>query len=106
MGVLRVDASRVSDRGRTLTGSLLDAARLRWIESWANGWRNALSARYGDKDYYAELPLDVAVSMIEELSVALRSPEQAFQLLAHELHESGEEIGEYVERLRFEALPR
>lgn len=41
--------------------------RLIWIKAWAKGWRNALTARYGDENYYAELPLDVAISMIEEL---------------------------------------
>lgn len=46
---------------------LLDADRLRWIKTWAKGWRSALTARYGDENYYAELPLDVAVSMVEEL---------------------------------------
>ena len=64
----------MSDRdGTALT---LTEERLRWIESWAKGWRNALTARYGDKDYYTELPLDVAVSMIEELAAALRDRDE------------------------------
>jgi len=83
-----------------VTESLLDDGRLRWIESWARGWRSALTARYGDKDYYAELPLDVAVSMIEELAAALRDPQVALRRIAADTQESGLEIGEIVERLR------
>jgi hypothetical protein len=73
--------------------TLLDDARLRWIETWAQGWRRSLQARYGDKTYYAELPLDVAVGMIEELAFALRR-------IADTTMESGPEIGEAVEALR------
>lgn len=55
------------------SSAAIEPERLRWIESWATGWRSALTARYGDKDYYAQLPLDVAVSMIEELVAAVRA---------------------------------
>lgn len=79
----------------------MNEERLRWIESWAKGWRNSLKARYGDKDYYPELPLDVAVAMIEETTKALRDPQQALSLLADKLMESGAEIGELIETIRF-----
>ena len=78
----------------------IDQERLRWIESWAAGWRSVLTARYGDKDYYAQLPLDVAVSMIEELVAALRDPEVALDLIARVAHESGQELGELIEERR------
>lgn len=73
--------------------------RLRQIETWAQGWRRSLQARHGDEAYYAELPLDVAVSMIEELSVAAKDPLWALRVLS-ETMESGLEIGEAVEALR------
>ena len=85
--------------------TVLDAERLRWIESWAKGWRSFIRMRRvaaTDADYYAQLPLDVAVSMIEELLAALRSPQQSFQLLADDVMESGSEIGEIVERIRYQ----
>ena len=80
----------------------LSVDRLRWIETWAEGWRRTLTARYGDKDYYAQLPLDVATSMIEELVTALRDPNYALNLISDVLHESGQEIGEAIERRRYE----
>lgn len=85
--------------------SVFDDARLRWIETWAKGWRSFIRMRRVaafDSDYYAQLPLDVAVEMIEELVTVLKSPEWALHLLAEELMESGGEIGEMIERIRFD----
>ena len=79
-----------------------DQERLRWIESWAKGWRLSLKARYGDKNYYTELPLDVAVSMIEELAAALHDTNRALYLIADETMESGQEIADLIEKIRFD----
>lgn len=45
--------------------------RLDWLERWAKGWQEILSARPPNR-YYAELPLEVATDAMLELIEALR----------------------------------
>jgi hypothetical protein len=90
-----------SDPSAAPVRELLTRERLRWIETWAKGWRHFLILRFpSSKGNYSDMPLDVAVAMIEELSAALKDPEWALRLLADELHESGQEIAEAIEARR------
>jgi hypothetical protein len=84
--------------------SLFDNARLRWIETWAKGWSKFISTRriVTEEDFYLNMPLDVAVAMIEELAGVLHDPQWALNLLADDLQESGPEIGEIIEKRRYE----
>jgi hypothetical protein len=68
------------------------ANRLRWIETWAQGWQQAVGGTHDD----SLMPLDVATSMILELL----DPRTALDILAERSMESGMEIGEAVEARR------
>lgn len=75
----------------------LFSTRLKWIDTWAGGWRKYLNSQRPVP--YELLALDVAVAMIEELLANVRDPQVALLVLAG-THESGMEIGEAVDSLR------
>lgn len=82
------------------SSAAIDQERLRWIETWARGWREYLNTR--SPVPYDLLALDVATAMIEELVTSLRDPNYALDLIADVLHESGQEISEIIEKRRWD----
>lgn len=82
----------------------MNVARLRWIDTWAQGWRRCIRSERALRDClntdYVGMPLEVAVDMLAECVAALRDPTHAISLLATETMESGREIGEAIDEIR------